>query len=469
MKKVLKIFLEVIFIFLGIALILVFLAFSAKSEIVPDIKVTSESGRVAMAVRGNYKWNSFTESVEINSLLPQNYIYASNNVLLVTPGEKMTFRNSDNPLSSYKFYQQDMKYYDTSGVETVLPSLENSKAYADLKYLEINAPDIEGTYVYEFTLSYYNKGTVSYGLKVVVSSEPSYEIKDLIRYKNTSLKDLASIQDILELLPYSQYKTGVVVRTNLEASEIIINYSQLAVDQSALSNNTIALFTLIPELNFITYCTETEEITYTRSEIEKQVGRNLSDYANNIELWESEILFKEEWKDEKVTRDEIYKMILSDIISENFSTGEDVIMVDTSSMSQNDIIPISTVDQYEILEYLSTDIPNVYDMSLEEYQNIHAQGLFIYVLSVDVVNESEESGDSLQSESEEVTQENQNTMEDDNNETLLANSEEEQNLGEEIAKESKVICKVGIIKNGAQKEKEYEIYYADEKWNAIEL
>lgn len=459
MKKGLKILFEVLLILLGIIVVLVFLAFSAKSEIVPDIYVTSESGKVALAVMGNYQWNSFSESMVVDSISPQDYVYTSSNVLLVTPGEKMIFQNSDNPLTGYKFYQVSMKYYDSMGMEVVVPTVDNSKAYADLKYLEMDAPSVEGTYVYQFQLSYYNKGEVSYGLKVVVSTEPNYEIQDLIRYKNTSLKDLTSIQEILNLLPYAKYQNGIVVRTNSEFMELRVNYNQLAVDQSALFNNTVALFTLIPELELITYCTEIEELTYTRSEIENQVGRNVSDYANHVELWKSEILFKEPWKDERVTRDEIYKMILSDIISEEILGDNGVIMIDTKSLAENDFLPLSSVDCYEILKYVSDLVPNVYDITLQEYQNIHSHELFVALSSIRDGDSQLESGDYMTSgdlwQSMEARKENEMKLE--------SGESFEQN------EMKRWISVVNIWSNGKQKEKEYEIYYADEKWNVIEL
>ena len=120
MKKGLRVLLEVFLMLTGILLVLVFLAFSAKSEIVPDIYVTSGNDKVALAVRGGYTWTSFSESKIADSVAPQDYVYKNNNVLLVTPQEKMIFRNSDNPLSQYKFYPLEMKYYDDKGKSTIV-------------------------------------------------------------------------------------------------------------------------------------------------------------------------------------------------------------------------------------------------------------------------------------------------------------------------------------------------------------
>lgn len=452
MKKGLKIVLKVILALVGVILVLAFLAFSAKSEIVPDIYVTSESGKVALAVRGGYTWNSFSESVVADSIAPEDYVYQNNNVLLVTPGETMTFQNSENPLSQYKFYQLEMKYYDNNGFETVVPATENSKAYADLKHLDVVAPTVEGTYVYHFRFSYYNKGEVSYGLKVVVSSEPNYEIIDLMKYKNTSLKDVASIEEVLNLLPYAKYKDGMIIRTNSKPAELQIDYKTLAVKKEELLNNTIALFTLIPELDFISYHTENEVSVYTRNEIENQVGRNLSDYSNNMELWKSEILFKEKVLDEVVKRDEICKAILSDVCSERNSGDDTILIIDTESFANNKLLELSSVDRQEILEYASTFAPIVYDMSRKEYEGIHSRELMIGLLSVrnsiKIVDIS--SGDEIKSFESQTGKEV--------NESFV-----------EKIEEGKYIYEVFVFENGIKQLLEYEVYFAEDKWNVTKL
>ena len=50
-------------------------------------------------------------------------------------------------------------------------------------------------YIYNFKLSYYNKGEVFYGLKVVVSTEPNYDIDELIKYKETIISLASKLQN----------------------------------------------------------------------------------------------------------------------------------------------------------------------------------------------------------------------------------------------------------------------------------
>lgn len=453
MKKGLKVMLEVFLLLMGVLLVLTFLAFSARSEIVPDIYVTSENGKVALAVRGGYKWNSFSESVVADSIAPEEFVYQNNNTLLVTPGEIMKFQNSDNPLNRHKFYQLEMKYYDKNGVETVVPAAENSTAYADMDYLELKAPENEGTYVYNFNLSYYTKGEVFYGVKVVVSAEPNYEITDLIKFKNTSLKDVTSIQEILTLLPYAEYKDGVIVRINNKPSELQLDYKTLAVEKNDLLNNTIALFVLIPELDLITYQTENEVSVYTRSEIENQVGRNLSDYSNDVELWKSEILFKEDKLDEDVSRDIIYKRILVDICSKIDLEENNIIILDTESFSNQDLLPLSSVDRQEVLKYATRYGNIIYDMSKQEYEDLHLKDLMISAVSVK--NKTKE---------EKIT----------SNENLELLSGDKLNINYsgdiiETIEEGKYICTVFVMKDGKKELVDYEVYYENDSWNVKKI
>lgn len=462
MKKGLKVMLEVFLLLTGVLVVLVFLAFSARSEIVPDIYVSAESGKTALAVRGGYEWNSFSESVIADSVAPEDYIYENNNVLLVTPGETMIFKNSENPLNQYKFYQLEMKYYNDSNIEKIVPSVENSKAYADLKYLEVEAPKEEGTYVYHFRFSYYNKGEVSYGLKVVVSSEPNYEIDDLMKYRNTSLRDMTSIQEILNLLPYSEYQEGMIIRINSNPSELQINYKKLAIEKSDLENNTIALFTLIPELELISYHMENEKSVYTRYEIENQIGRNLIDYANDMELWKSEILFKEKILDEVTTRNEIYETILKDILTERGSGDNEILIIDLESLAEQKLLELSSVDCQEILETASEYAKVVYDMSKEEYDKLHSRELMIGVLNIkNCVNIIEiESGDRegiLSNISGDILSDELDKDEIEK-ENLTSG-----NFREEII-EGKYICTMFIMENDRKAQVKYEVYFLEDRW-----
>ncbi len=465
MNKVLKVMLEVLLILTVLALVIVFLIFTAKSEIVPDIYVTSDSGKVAMAIRGGYKWNSFSDSVVADAITPEEYIYTNTNTLLVTPGEKMTFKNSDNPLNCYKFYQLDMKYYDDFNIKHTVPAPEDSKVYADLKYLELNAPEDEGTYIYNFKFSYYNNGEVEYGLKLVVSTEPNYEIDELIEYKNTSITDYKTINKIIEILPYSKYKNSIILKTNSQEKELVINCTEFVMDKKDLTNNAIALFTLIPDLKIITYKSSIEAsvelYTFTRTEIEIQVGRALEDYSKDIDLWKKEILFKEKVIDENVNKDLLYKAIVEDILTKYNDKSITNIFIDTEAFKNSSTLKITDVDRQEILDYLSNYSKVIFDMNYEQYKKINSKEMFIGLIGIrDKLTFIEEqfSGDNINYNNTDLKQ---NNFENKVNSYFSGDEYE--------VLKNQYICSIRVCYNGSMEIYNYEIEYKDEKWNVTEI
>lgn len=380
MKKFFKYFMWFILIVVVIVLIFAFLAFSARTEIVPEIIALSDSGKKATAIRGNYIWNSFSDREVENNLPFEKNNYEANNTILVTPNEKITLKNSENILECYKFYGLDIKYYNENNEENVVALNDNN--YADLSYLEFIAPEEEGTYRYSFKLSYYNYGEVYYGLRVIVSTEPTYDVEQLSLYKNTSLTNANVISEIINILPYSNYNTGIAIKGSTEDKELVIYCSEIVIDRADLFNNVVALFTLVPDLNLITYKSLAEVYTFTRFEIENQIGRELKDYSENQELWEVEVLYKEKVNDAKSTRDEIYKAIISDVIAENENDFSNAVVVDTNSFKQNEILPISEIDRQEILDYLTSLSSMIYDINLSDYSKLKINTKYIGLISI---------------------------------------------------------------------------------------
>lgn len=444
MKKFLKIILEIFLGIVGLSLVLLFLSFSAKSEIVPDIYVYSDSGKIALAVRGGYKWNSFSESVIADSIAPSDYVYTNSNVLLVTPNEKMTFKNSENAWDCHKFYQLEMCYYDEENNITEVPPIENSKTFADLKYLEVNAPADEGTYIYNFKFSYYTKGEVSYGLKVIVSDKPNYDIDELINYRNTKVTDVNLINNMLNILPYSKDKKGIIIKETDSGDELSINYTEFTFDRDEIINNTITIFTLIPKLNQITYISDAERMYFTRQEIEFYVGRSLNDYAENLELWRKEMLYKEKVVDELSSKDNIYKAIIDDILSEYNPDQYVEVAVNTKSFIDNEILSITKIDRQEILEYASTYAPVVYDVDFEGFRKLASAGVYISLNSIKdkaILIEELPSGDTI------------------NN----------YGSGDYTNMDNKYICTLMSFRGRETRNYNYEIEYSGDKWNITKL
>lgn len=376
-----------IFIALGIILAIVVAFFliivSMNSEVVPDIYAYSNSNNKALAVRMGYKWNAFSGEIIADSVELKDIEYNNENMLLALPGEKITIKNSENSTRCHKFYPESFKYYDKSNSEVTITVAEDL-LYKESKFFEFNAPETEGTYIYNFTLNYYKKGTVTYALKVVVSSAPSYSVNELVKYKNTYLGDAVAVGAILDNLPYAKYKEGYALRTVTEPYELIVNYGELSTAKSTFENSSIALFALIQNLDIITYKVSDGTYIYSREEIENLVGRDLSEYVNDPKLWEKEIIFKE--KSEKTSKSyiDIYKSIMSDILAEFDSNNKIEIAIDLQSFENNDFIKLNAVEKRELLEFCMNNSDIIHECN---YETFSGNATVIYCL--EVLNEKE--------------------------------------------------------------------------------
>lgn len=408
-----------IFIALGIILAIVvafsIIIVSMNSEVVPDIYAFSNSNNKAMAVRMGYKWNSFNGEIIADSVELKDIEYKNENMLLALPGEKITIKNSETSTKCHKFYPESFKYYDKSNSEVTITVAEDL-LYKESKLFEFNAPETEGTYIYNFTLNYYKKGTVTYALKVVVSSAPTYSINEIVKYKDTYLGDAVSVGAILDNLPYAKYKEGYVLRTVNEPYELIVNYGELSTAKSTFENSSIALFALIQNLDIITYKVTDETYIYSREEIENLVGRDLTEYANNPELWEKEIMFKEKANKNQTSYIDIYKSIMSDILAEFDSNNKIEIAVDLQSFENNEFIKLNSVEKRELLEFCMNNSDIIHECN---YETFNGKATVIYCLEV-------------------------------------------------LSEEEIYTIKIGINKNGKVEEHIYVAQYLEDKWNVEE-
>lgn len=359
-----------IFIALGIILAIVIAFFmiivSMESEVVPDIYAFSNSNNKALAARMGYNWNSFNGEIIADSIELKDVEYKNENILLALPGEKITLKNSENSTRCHKFYPESFKYYDKASNEVIV-NFEEDLLYKESKIFEFNAPEMEGTYIYNFILNYYKKGSVTYALKIVVSSAPTYSVNEIVKYKDASLEDTNTIGSILDNLPYAKYKQGYVLRNLSEPYELIVNYGDLSTGKSTFENTSIALFALIQELDIVSYKVNDGMYIYSREEIENLVGRDLKEYVENPQLWEKEILFKEKVERNSSSYIDIYKSIMSDMLSEFDSSNNVEIAIDLQSFETNDVIKLNSVEKRDVLEFCMNNINIVRECNYETF------------------------------------------------------------------------------------------------------
>lgn len=368
-----------------ILLVLIAIALVTKfSGGVPNLTAYAESGVTANCIRGGYSWNTILKKEITDSISPLEFQYASENIILVKPGERITFRNSGKDFDVYKFEEEFVKYYDKDNNEIEVQSAEN--VISDAKSLTIEAPAQEGSYICALKLIYTEKGEAEYGIKIVVSSTPSYKIENLIKYKGSYIGDNVSVVNLIKDLPYNEYQDGIILRTVKEPYELMVYYKGLSVEKEKLLNNSVAIFALVTNVDVITYQLDENTFVYTRKELETKYGRNLTVYAEDIELWKSEILYNEKQLS-MLGAPKIYKDILENLLDES----EKYIAIDFLSFESAGMTSISDISKSEVLRTIGKNGKIVIECNKDELKNDdNFNGVIIYATTFTELNNGSE-------------------------------------------------------------------------------
>ncbi len=247
-------------------------------------------------------------------------------------------------------------------------------AIADSKSLTIEAPIQEGSYICDLKLIYTEKGEAEYGIKIVVSSTPSYKIENLVKYKGSYIGDNVSVVNLIKDLPYSEYQDGIILRTVKEPYELIVYYKGLSIEKEKLLNNSVAIFALVTNVDIITYELDENTFVYTRKELETKYGRNLTVYAEDIELWKNEILYNEK-QSNMIGASKIYKEIFENLLGES----EKYIAIDFSSFEMVGMTGISDISKSEVLRAIGKNGRIVIECNKDELKNDNNfNGIIIY-------------------------------------------------------------------------------------------
>jgi len=231
----------------------------------PKLNVEIENSSNVKCIKGGYNWNYLGKHVVADDISPSKMVYTEKNTVYVSPNQKLIFTNS----SSNKMYNEDIRYYDEKLNETIL-STDKVPAVMEVKSVSFNAPVKAGTYILAIKMNYYDKGSVQYGVKIVVNDDISL----LEQYSNTYLGDNSKVSEILNLLPYNNYISGMELSTVEAPYGITVNYSNINVSLDDLQFNSLALFTLIQNLDSIKYNIQNGEkivtLNITRTELKQK-------------------------------------------------------------------------------------------------------------------------------------------------------------------------------------------------------
>ena len=391
MKKFLNILVKVLATIAVLILVFVVIVVSSNSQKIPDIVVSNSSNATIDALRGNYSWNSFSGVLNKDDYTKNDFIYKNENTLLVSPNEKVSLFNNYNTGIRHNFEEIEFTYEDLNGTASNVQSTITSDAYKNYTSIEFYTPQNEGTYLYFIKLGYFEKGEVEYSFKLVVSSEPTYNILDLVKYKDTSIYDINKIKEIVSKLPYSNGIKNYIVR-NGKANGLYITYNELNASKSSYNNNAIAILALLPKLDFVEFNSDLNSYRYSREELELNQGRSLTDYVDNPELWELETFYKEKKNDKESTKYEAYLKIILDVLE--VSSGEKIesLAVDTKSFENQENSILDSANSSKLVNALKVYSKVIYDISLDEYTNLNANynyvGADLYYGSGDTIVEN---------------------------------------------------------------------------------
>jgi len=424
---------------------------SVSSEKVPELIAiygTSTSLKNVICLKGAYTWNAFSQTLKVASKREEEYIYSNNNILLVSPNDTITFKNSQVLAECRRFQPVTIKYTNQKGE---VFDAEYESSIVDNRSVDVKAPSEEGQYIYDFDIDYFEKGDVEYRIKIVVSSEPDYNIESLMQYVNTVSTDETNIYSILNTLPYSKGINGISVSGSPNPTTLTIYYDEIVVDRESLIKNVISLFVLIPKLDYVDYVDNNNYYSFSKLEIEKRCGRSVSEYAHNEKLWEAEVFYNEY----RTTEEELKYTILTAIFDDNFLvlSGEKQksLVIDTDSFSKAKDIIFSNITLDKAFSDLKEKVYNIYAMSYQDYKDFHRTDGFIG-LEIITIDEDEEA---ISLESEEKKEDNTSALID----TMIS--------GEDYS--NKTILDVIIIKDKKESHIEYIVDYIDNRWHIIPI
>ncbi len=411
MKRFFNILLKLLIVFAVIILAMTVLVISINSEKVPDMVAYTDSRSVQL-IKGNYRWNAFSEVRTETNMNKDSYVFKTENILLVSPEEKITLANTISSATRHTFSVSSMYYIDSSGTMTNV-DVSSGSSYQEMNYVEFNSPLKDDTYHYYCKINYFEKGEVEYGLKVIVSSEVTYDLDAVLKYKNTSLVDSESIDAIIKILPHAKGKTSTSILANDFTKKIVISYSEIILDRSAFLNNVTVMFALIPEVDTIEYKSPEKTYIYTRREVELIYERDITEYSNNKDLWEAEVFFGERQLDENRQLHTLFsKMILDSLDYSSGDAGKNI-TVNTKSFRDNTNYNISNLTRELIISDLNEVYSNVFDMDYEEYATLNQKHPYVEAITL---NPTESPSGDIQ-EGEESSGDNPLTLR--NNEVLV--------------------------------------------------
>jgi len=113
--------------------------------------------------------------------------------------------------------------------------------------------------------------------------------RDIFQYKDSFVGDNSAVGNITNQLPGAEHLKNFELKTKEEPYGIILNYDWTESEQQykeSVINNATILFTLIQNVDWITFNSDILEYTIRKETIQEWYGKKLSEVQNEEELTE---------------------------------------------------------------------------------------------------------------------------------------------------------------------------------------
>ncbi|WP_338473203.1 DUF4825 domain-containing protein [Niallia sp. XMNu-256] len=112
---------------------------------------------------------------------------------------------------------------------------------------------------------------------------------DIFQYKDSFVGDNSAVGNIANQLVGAEQLNGFELKTNEEPYGITLNYDLIESEQKFKETvifNATFLFTLVQNVDWITFNSDIREYTITRENLQEWYGKELTEFQNEDELRE---------------------------------------------------------------------------------------------------------------------------------------------------------------------------------------
>lgn len=121
-------------------------------------------------------------------------------------------------------------------------------------------------------------------LLFVIGCNSNHTSNDIFQYKDSFVGDNSAVINIVNQLLAAEHFNGIELKTKEEPFGIIVKYELF--DKETVINNATYLFTLIQNVNWITFNSDMDDYSISREDLETWYGKDLHEIDNEDELRE---------------------------------------------------------------------------------------------------------------------------------------------------------------------------------------